>query len=47
MKIVYLFITALFLVLTIVDLFHEKNWKDQLTHIILIIPFLLRILLIK
>jgi len=47
MKIIYLLITAIFLVLTVIDLFHEKNWKDQLTHIILIVPFLLRILLIK
>lgn len=47
LKIIYVLITAIFLVLSVIDLFHEKNWKKQLTHIIVIIPFLLRVLLIK
>jgi hypothetical protein len=29
------------------DLFDEKNWKKQLTHILVLIPFILRVFLIK
>lgn len=47
LKIIYVLITAIFLVLAVIDLFRETNWKKQLTHIIVIIPFLLRVLLIK
>lgn len=47
LKIIYILIAAIVLWLTIIDLFGEKNWKKQLTHIIVIIPLLLRILLIK
>lgn len=47
LKIIYILIAALVLILTVLDLFSEKNWKKQLTHIIVIIPLLLRIFLIK
>ncbi len=47
LKVIYLVIAAIVLSLTLIDLFNEKNWKKQLTHIIVIIPLLLRILLIK
>jgi len=47
LKAIYVLITAIFLVLTVVDLFDEKKWKKQLTHIIVLIPLLLRVLLIK
>ena len=47
LKIIYLFIAAIFLILTIVDLFDEKNWKKQLTHVIVLIPLILRVLLFK
>lgn len=47
LKLFYLIIAAVILLLTVIDLFHEKNWKKQLTHVIVIIPLLLRILLIK
>jgi len=47
LKTIYVLIAAFFLVLTIIDLFDEKNWKKQLSHFIVIIPFLLRVLLIK
>ena len=47
LKIIYVVITAFFLVLTVTDLFSEKNWKKQLTHIIVLIPLILRVLLIK
>ena len=47
LKIIYLFITAVFLILTVIDLFDEKNWKKQLTHLIVLIPFILRVLLVK
>jgi hypothetical protein len=47
LKIIYLLITAIFLVLSALDLFDEKNWKKQLTHLIVLIPLVLRVLLIK
>ena len=47
LKFIYVLITAVFLVLTVVDLFQEKNWKKQLTNLIVLIPLLLRVLLIK
>jgi hypothetical protein len=47
LKAIYVVITAIFLIFTIIDLFDEKNWKKQLSHFIVIIPFLLRVLLIK
>lgn len=46
-KIIYLIIAAFFLVFSIIDLFDEKNWKKQLTHIIVLIPLILRVFLIK
>lgn len=47
LKIIYVVIAALFLILTILDLFEERNWKKQLTHLIVLIPLILRVLLIK
>jgi len=47
LKIIYIIITAIFLAFTVIDLFDEKNWKKQLTHLIVLIPLLLRVLLIK
>jgi len=47
LKIIYIIITAIFLIFSVVDLFDEKNWKKQLTHLIVLIPLLLRVLLIK
>lgn len=47
LKIIYILIAAMVLLLTVIDLFREKNWKKQLTHIIVIVPLLLRMLLIK
>ncbi len=47
LKAIYIVITAIFLILTVIDLFDEKNWKKQLTHLIVIIPLILRALLIK
>ncbi len=47
LKYIYVIIAAVFLILTVIDLFEEKNWKKQLTHIIVLIPLLLRVLLIK
>jgi hypothetical protein len=46
-KIIYLIITAVILLFSIINLFDEKNWKNQLTHLIVILPLLLRVLLIK
>jgi len=47
LKIIYVMITTVVLLLTVIDLFDEKNWKKQLTHLIVLIPFLLRVLLLK
>ncbi|MEE4312425.1 MAG: hypothetical protein V2J62_11220 [candidate division KSB1 bacterium] len=47
LKYIYVLITGIFLILSVVDLFDEKNWKKQLTHLIVIIPLLLRVLLLK
>jgi hypothetical protein len=47
LKTIYILITAIFLILTVIDLFNEKNWKKQLTHLIVLIPLVLRVLLIK
>lgn len=47
LKMIYILITAIFLILTVIDLFDEKNWKKQLTHLIVIIPLVLRVLLVK
>ena len=47
LKAIYIFITAIFLALTVIDLFNEKNWKKQLTHLIVLIPLVLRVFLIK
>jgi hypothetical protein len=44
---IYLLITTIFLILTIIDLFDEPNWKKQLTHLIVLIPLVLRVLMIK
>ena len=47
LKMIYILITAIFLILTVIDLFDEQNWKKQLTHLIVLIPLVLRVLLIK
>lgn len=47
LKIIYVIIAAIFLIFTVIDLFEEKDWKKQLTHILVIIPLILRVLLIK
>ncbi len=47
LKIIYLLIAALLLLFTVLDLFDEKDWKKQLTHILVMAPLILRILLIK
>jgi len=47
LKAIYILITAIFFILTVIDLFDEKNWKKQLTHLIVLIPLVLRVLLIK
>jgi len=47
LKYIYVIITAIFLLFSVVDLFDEKNWKKQLTHLIVIIPLILRVLLLK
>ncbi|MCK4578654.1 MAG: hypothetical protein KAU50_07680 [Candidatus Marinimicrobia bacterium] len=47
LEFIYIIIAAVFLALTVVDLFRERNWKRQLTHIIVLIPLILRVLQIK
>ncbi len=47
LKIIYIIICAIIFVLAVLDLFDERNWKKQLTHLIILIPLILRILQIK
>ncbi len=47
LKIIYQLIAALILFLTVVDLFNERNWRKQFTHLLVILPLVLRALLIK
>ena len=47
LKTIYLLITAVIIFLSVWELFNEKNWKKQLTYIIVLVPLLLRVLLIK
>lgn len=47
LELIYIAIAAIFLILTVVDLFNEPSWKKQLTHIIVLIPLILRVLQIK
>lgn len=47
LELIYIAIATIFLILTVVDLFNEPNWKKQLTHIIVLIPLILRVLQIK
>jgi hypothetical protein len=44
---IYIFIAAVFLALTVWDLFSEPNWKRQLTHILVLIPLILRVFQVK
>ncbi len=46
LKWIYILITAIVLCLVILDLFDEQNWKKQLSHILVLIPIILRVLLI-
>ena len=47
LKIIYILITAIFLILSVIDLYDEKDWKKQLSNMVVIIPLILRVLLIK
>ena len=47
MKIVYLAIGASVLVLTVWNLWTEKDWRKQATAAMVAVPLLLRVLLIK
>ncbi|UCH09924.1 MAG: hypothetical protein JSU61_12030 [Fidelibacterota bacterium] len=47
LEIIYILITGAFLALTVADLFAERNWKRQITHLIVMIPLILRVLQIK
>ena len=47
LKLIYIGIAAIVLILTGRDLFSEEKWKMQLTHLIVLIPLILRVLQIK
>ncbi|GAB4378342.1 MAG: hypothetical protein Kow0042_26850 [Calditrichia bacterium] len=47
LTIIYQFIILFFVILLVYDLFKEKNKAMQLTAAITLIPFVLRLLLIK
>ena len=44
---IYIIITALFSIITVAELFSEKDWKKQIAWVMILIPFILRILQIK
>jgi lipopolysaccharide export system protein LptC len=46
-KIVYLIIAAAVLVLTVWNLWTEKDWRKQATAAMVAVPLLLRVILIK
>ncbi|MEA4847735.1 MAG: hypothetical protein VB106_10940 [Clostridiaceae bacterium] len=47
MTLIYRIIAALVLVLTVVNLFEEKEFKKQMNAALVVIPLVLRILMIK
>jgi hypothetical protein len=47
MFLIYLVIAAVVLVLTVWNLFTERDWRKQVSAVMVAIPLLLRILLIK
>lgn len=47
MTLIYRMIAALVLILTIVNLFEEKEFKKQINAALVVIPLVLRILMIK
>jgi hypothetical protein len=44
---VYIVLTAVVLVLVVMELIHEKRWRNQIALAIILIPLILRILQIK
>jgi len=47
LTLIYRMIAALVLILTIVNLFEEKEFKKQINAALVVIPLVLRILMIK
>jgi len=45
--ILYYILTALIIVLMVVNLIKSKKWQDELLYIIVLMPFLLRLLRLK
>jgi len=43
----YILITALFAVIVTQELFRERNWRQQLAMVLVLVPLVLRVLLIK
>ncbi len=44
---IYIAITLFIAVIVVVELFSEKDWKKQVALAMLLLPFVLRVLLIK
>lgn len=44
---IYIGLAAFCAVLLVLELFHEKRWREQLALVLVLIPFVLRILHIK
>lgn len=44
---IYLLLVLIIMILLLVELFSEKDWKKQLGLSLLLIPFILRMFLIK
>jgi len=45
--ILYYILTALIIILMVVNLIKSKKWQDELLYIIVLMPFLLRLLRLK
>ncbi len=43
----YILIAVYLTVLVLMELFSERNWKKQMAYAMILIPFVLRVLLIK
>lgn len=44
---IYILIAAYLAVVVLLELFSEKGWKKQLAYAMILIPFVLRVFLIK
>jgi len=46
-SILYYLLIALIAVILIYNLFKSKNWKEEILYVIILLPFLLRLFMLK